>query len=72
MQEGRVWGVATVDIRLDGVTDVFAQATAQRGGYIFALDRNNTFISFPDPGLVQKKLLIRLAIKNVVTVNFLN
>ena len=37
MQEGRFWGVATVDIRLDGVTDVFTPSNGAAGRLYFCL-----------------------------------
>ncbi|MBI2424768.1 MAG: PAS domain-containing protein [Candidatus Hydrogenedentes bacterium] len=40
-------GAATVDVKLDGIDEIFAKAAQTLGGYIFAVDRENRFISFP-------------------------
>lgn len=40
-------GNATVDINLGGLTELFKQATQSFGGYAFAVDRNNKFLSYP-------------------------
>jgi diguanylate cyclase (GGDEF)-like protein/PAS domain S-box-containing protein len=47
-REGQVVGVATVDLRLEGLGDILTEASRVLGGYMFAVDRNNKFLSFPD------------------------
>ncbi len=44
---GKVTGVATVDLKLEGLDAFFNKAAESIGGYIFAVDRNNKFLSFP-------------------------
>ena len=41
-------GSATVDLRLESMHDFFDSAAEVTGGYAFAVDRNNKFISYPD------------------------
>jgi len=48
-------GVATVDLKLEGLARLFSKASRNINGYIFVLDRNNRFLSFPDEGLVTSK-----------------
>lgn len=41
-------GVATIDLRLEGLS-AFAESWRQKtGGYVFIADRNNRFITYPD------------------------
>ncbi|VAX00298.1 hypothetical protein MNBD_GAMMA22-95 [hydrothermal vent metagenome] len=47
-KKGVFSGVATVDIKLSGLNTLFKKHTKHTNGYIFALDRNNVFLSFPD------------------------
>ncbi len=46
-KHGHFAGVATVDLRLDGLGKLFSKASREISGYIFAVDRNNRFIVFP-------------------------
>ncbi len=46
-RDGEFMGVATVDLRLSGLNKLFARASKEISGYIFAVDRNNKFIVFP-------------------------
>jgi two-component system NtrC family sensor kinase len=48
-----VSGVATVDLKLEGLQFFFSEASHLLGGYIFAVDRNNKLLSFPKPDLVK-------------------
>ncbi len=52
-ENGKITGVATVDVKLDGLGDFFEKASKLLGGYIFAVDRNNKFLSFPKPEWVK-------------------
>ena len=45
-------GVATVDLKLEGLAALVAERIGERQGYAFVVDRNNKFISFPDPAMV--------------------
>ncbi len=40
-------GVATVDLKLDGIATLFSEAARDIDGYIFAVDRDNRFLTFP-------------------------
>lgn len=53
-KNGQLIGVATIDLKLEGLGDFFKTAAEAIGGYIFAVDRNNKFISFPEPHLVKR------------------
>ena len=50
-------GNATLDIKLSGLDRYLKKASASLGGYAFAVDRNNTFLSYPDKKM--SKVLIR-------------
>lgn len=41
-------GVTTIDLKLTGLNGLFAQKAEAFGGYLFAVDRNNKLLSFPD------------------------
>lgn len=48
-RKGRAFlGVATVDLKLNGLKEFLAEATEDTGGYAIALDRENRFLAFPD------------------------
>lgn len=52
--EGQFSGVATVDLRLEGLA-AFADSWRQKtGGYVFIVDRNNRFITYPDEQKVKR------------------
>lgn len=40
-------GVATVDIKLEGLQQLLKQVSRPFGGYAFAIDRNGAFLSYP-------------------------
>jgi tetratricopeptide (TPR) repeat protein len=46
-------GVATIDLKLEGLHDFMKEMQKQTGGYVFLLDRNNKFLTFPDVEEVQ-------------------
>ncbi|GLQ33097.1 hypothetical protein GCM10007876_35760 [Litoribrevibacter albus] len=48
------YGVTTIDIKLEGLTEFLAQKSESFGGYAFALDRNGTFLSHPDQQLTKR------------------
>ncbi|MDQ8199474.1 ATP-binding protein [Pelagicoccus enzymogenes] len=50
-RNGQFAGVATVDLRLDGISEFMAEQAEHVDGYAFAVDRNNRLISFPDAAL---------------------
>ncbi|WP_158643268.1 ATP-binding protein [Ketobacter alkanivorans] len=45
-------GVATVDLKLEGVNKLVTEKIGSRSGYAFVIDRNNKFISYPDQNMV--------------------
>ncbi|MBX7057916.1 MAG: SpoIIE family protein phosphatase [Leptospirales bacterium] len=52
-QAGRFWGAATVDLKLEGLQALLERARRDTGGYAFLTDRNNKFITFPNPELAR-------------------
>lgn len=54
-KNGQFMGVATVDLMLEGLTDLLRHKTASQRGYAFITDRNNKFIAFPDPDMVKTR-----------------
>ncbi|MGF1761996.1 bifunctional diguanylate cyclase/phosphodiesterase [Aliivibrio kagoshimensis] len=50
-------GNATLDIKLSGLDRYLKKASASLGGYAFAVDRNNTFLSYPDKKM--SKMFVR-------------
>ncbi|WP_419902926.1 cache domain-containing protein [Kiloniella sp.] len=41
-------GVVTIDLRLASLRDFLSTVSEEINGYVFAVDRNNKFLSFPD------------------------
>ncbi|WP_022942485.1 bifunctional diguanylate cyclase/phosphodiesterase [Psychromonas hadalis] len=41
-------GVATIDLKLEGLQQLLKKVTHAFGGYAFAIDRNGRFLSYPD------------------------
>ncbi len=52
-RDGELRGVITVDVKLEGLHQLFAREAEVFNGYIFAVDRNNRFLSFPDKNLAR-------------------
>lgn len=46
-ENGVFKGVATIDLRLTGLSEFMSEQAKLIGGYAFALDRNNRLLSFP-------------------------
>jgi signal transduction histidine kinase/DNA-binding response OmpR family regulator len=46
--KGKFSGVSTIDLKLTGLDTFFSKKAEAVDGYIFALDRNNKLLSFPD------------------------
>ncbi len=42
-------GTVTIDLKLEGLHDFAARWKNKTGGYLFIVDRNNKFITFPQP-----------------------
>ncbi|MCD6292542.1 MAG: response regulator [Deltaproteobacteria bacterium] len=55
VKKGKFVGASTVDLKLEGLADLFAEAGRDLNGYLFALDRNDKFLAFPNPELIRKK-----------------
>jgi tetratricopeptide (TPR) repeat protein len=51
---GKFLGVATIDLKLEGLHEFMEGIRKKTGGYVFLLDRNNRFLTFPDPALVKR------------------
>ncbi len=49
------YGVATVDLKLEGLNELMEEAAKQFGGYAFLLDREGRFITYPDMELVRQR-----------------
>lgn len=55
-EQGTFSGTVTIDLKLDGLQAIIESFQKKTGGYIFLLDRNNKFITFPKPALVKRLL----------------
>ncbi len=53
---GSFAGVSTIDLKLNGLRAFFARLAESSGGYAFAVDRNNKFLSFPDADLARESV----------------
>ncbi|MEY8205351.1 MAG: response regulator [Bermanella sp.] len=56
-RDDQFYGVATVDIKLEGLTELLAAEAKKFKGYAYALDRNGTFLSFPDDAISKRTYL---------------
>jgi HAMP domain-containing protein len=48
-------GVATVDLKLEGLHAFIEEIRQKTGGYLFLADRNNRFITFPEENLIRRE-----------------
>ncbi|NEQ35949.1 MAG: response regulator [Okeania sp. SIO3I5] len=53
-ENGEFSGVVTIDLRLEGLQSFTTALQKKTQGYIFIVDRDNKFISFPDIDLVRR------------------
>ena len=53
-RSGVFYGVTTIDLKLEGLTELLAAESKKFEGYAYALDRNGTFLSFPHDGLSKR------------------
>ncbi len=53
-KNGEFYGAATLDLTLDGMDKLLAEESAKFGGYAYVVDRNGTFISYPDESISKK------------------
>lgn len=51
--EKKFTGTVTVDVKLEGLHAMVNNLQSLTGGYVFIVDRNNKFITFPEPKLVR-------------------
>jgi signal transduction histidine kinase/CheY-like chemotaxis protein len=56
-KNGEFYGAATLDLTLDGMDKLLAEESAKFGGYAYVLDRNGTFISYPDESVSKRHIL---------------
>jgi signal transduction histidine kinase len=50
-------GVATIDLKLDGLNQTLVNATQTTGGYMFVVDREGRFVAFPQMEMVRQKII---------------
>ncbi len=53
LEKGRFVGVSAVDLKLEGLVELFARAGRVVDGYLFAVDNSNKFLVFPDKKLIR-------------------
>lgn len=53
-ERGAFTGAVTVDLKLEGLQAFADKMQEQTGGYLFIVDRANTFVTFPKPELVRR------------------
>jgi len=53
-EKGEFVGVSTVDLKLEGLSKLFAIAGQKVDGYLFAVDNSNKFLAFPDQKLIRQ------------------
>ena len=53
-RDDKFYGATTIDLSLDGMSDLLANESKKFDGYAYALDRNGTFISYPDDSISKK------------------
>lgn len=54
IEKGKFVGVSTVDLKLEGLAELFAEAGREVDGYLFAVDNSNKFLAFPDSGMIRQ------------------
>lgn len=50
---GVFYGVSTIDLKLEGLGQLLKESAEKMQGYVFALDRDGRFLSYPDEQLVR-------------------
>jgi diguanylate cyclase (GGDEF)-like protein len=53
-KDDEFYGVATIDLKLEGLHNFLERISKSFGGYAFAVDRNGKFLSFPDERLTKR------------------
>ncbi|APG27450.1 hypothetical protein A7E78_06100 [Syntrophotalea acetylenivorans] len=64
-RKDRFVGVVTVDLKLEGMEAFFEGEATKMGGYAFAVDRNGTFLSFPEVPLTQNRYRDKLGHQHI-------
>lgn len=67
--DGQFYGVTTVDIKLEGLSELLEEESKKFGGYAYAVDRNGTFLSYPNDEIAKR---ITLDEKGNEEVSYLN
>ncbi len=63
-RDNRFWGVATIDLALDGLKELFEGQNKLTGGYSFAVDQSEQIVSFPE---VRPQSLAMLSLKKATS-----
>ena len=63
-RDNKFYGVATIDIKLDGLKSFLAEKAKHFNGYIFAVDRNGKLLSYPDTKISKQAPKVRKQLKN--------
>jgi methyl-accepting chemotaxis protein len=53
-RDGKFYGAATIDLKLEGLQAFMAEVSRNFGGYAFAVDRNGKFLFFPDDRMTKR------------------
>lgn len=54
-KEKQFSGVATIDLKLDGLNKTLQEATRQTQGYMFVIDRKSRFVAFPHMNMIRRQ-----------------
>lgn len=63
-RDNSFWGVATIDLALDGLKELFEGQNATTGGLSFAIDQSEQIVSFPD---VRTQSLAMLTLQDAIS-----
>jgi sigma-B regulation protein RsbU (phosphoserine phosphatase) len=61
LNERRFMGVMTADVSLSWLREIVSSIRIARTGYAFLLSKTGTFVTHPDPNLVMKETIFRVA-----------
>lgn len=50
-RDNRLYGVTTIDLKLEGLAELLAEKSSLLNGYVFVIDRFGRFITYPDESL---------------------
>lgn len=54
LKQDQYAGAATIDMKLEGLHEFLKKQSRNLGGYVFLIDQNNKFITFPETELIRK------------------